>query len=242
MGPNVTEIIFALGKGDQLVGRTDYCNYPPEALDVASIGPIQPPGVETIIELEPDVVIASTHGSKEAADLLANAGIEVKYFFAPQSFEGVYDVIEQVAAEIGAEAEAEALINDMSARYEKLLEQAAGIENRPSVYYVIDYGETGDWTAGGDTFIGKMIEVAGGDNIASDISGWSFSLEKLVEADPDIIFIAEARKEAFAETPVYSELSAVKSGNLYGINDDIISRQGPRLIEGIEILNEIFIK
>jgi len=239
LAPGITETVFALGKGENLVGRTDYCNFPLQAGNVQSVGPIQQPNIEMIISLKPDVVIASTHAPKEAADLLLNAGIEVKYFYAPQSFDGVYEVIRQVASEIDADAEGVQLIQGIRARYAGMISQSDG-QRRPTVYYVVGFGEGGDWSAGGDTFIGAMIETAGGDNIASEISGWSFSLEKLVESDPDVIIIGEGQKDSFIKTPVYSELTAVKNSRVYGINEDIISRQGPRLIEGLEMLNRVF--
>ncbi len=239
LAPGITETVFALGKGDLLVGRTDYCNFPLQAADVQSVGPIQQPNIEMIISLKPDVVIASTHAPKAAADLLSGAGINVKYFYTPASFEGVYDVIRQTAAEIDASGEAEEMISGIDKRYQKLAAHASSGPG-PSVYYVVGFGESGDWTAGGDTFIGAMLEAAGGSNIASDVSGWSYSLEKLVESDPDVIIIGDEQKDSFIRTPVYSELSAVKNNRVYGIDEDILSRQGPRLIEGLEILNSIF--
>ena len=242
LAPNITEVIYALGKGDYLVGRTDWCNYPPEAEKVAAVGSITQPSIEAIIDLNPDIVIASTHGPKEAADMIEKAGIEVRYYYGPATFEGVYDVLSSVGRDLGAEAEAASLIEDMSGRYEELKKRAAAITNRPSIYYVIGFGEGGDWTAGGDTFIGQMIDVAGGNNIAADVSGWSYSLEKIVEADPDIILVSYRLIDSFIHTPVYSDLTAVKTGRVYGIDDDKINRQGPRLIEGIEELNEAFSK
>ncbi|MDC7226627.1 MAG: ABC transporter substrate-binding protein [Spirochaetales bacterium] len=240
LAPNITEVIFALGKGDALVGRTDWCNYPPEASDVATVGSIQQPSIEAIIELEPDIIIASTHAPKDIADQLTASGLDVRYYYGPEEFEGVYEVIRLVGADLGAEAEAEALVADMSSRYEAIRKLSENYTDKPSVYYAIGFGEGGDWTAGGDTFIGQMLEVAGGENIAADISGWSYSLEKLVEKQPDIIIVGQALKDLFIGSPFYSELEAVKNGRVYGINEDTISRQGPRLIEGIEQLNAIF--
>ncbi|HAK47195.1 MAG TPA: ABC transporter substrate-binding protein [Spirochaeta sp.] len=240
LAPNITEVIFALGKGDTLVGRTDWCNYPPEVAEVETVGSIQQPSIEAIIALEPDIIIASTHAPKDIADQLVKAGLDVRYYYGPQSFEGVYDVINSVGADLGAEAEAETLVNEMSARYSVLKEEAATFESKPTVYYAIGFGEGGDWTAGGDTFVGQLIEVAGGENIAADVSGWSYSLEKIVEQQPEIILVGEALKDVFVSSPFYSDLSAVKNGRVYGINEDKISRQGPRLIEGIEQLNAIF--
>jgi iron complex transport system substrate-binding protein len=240
LAPNITEVIYALNCGDLLVGRTDYCNYPPEVNDVISVGSITQPSIETIIELSPDIVIASTHGPKEAAEMLMNAGIDVKYYYGPETFEGVYEVISMVGADLHAEDNASRIIKEMDVRYRELKGRAGLLRNKPSVYYAIGFGEGGDWTAGGDTFISQMIDVAGGKNIASEVSGWSYSLEKIVEADPDIILVSSGLRDVFVQTPVYSDLTAVKNGRVYGIDEDTIARQGPRLIEGIEQLNEIF--
>lgn len=240
LAPNITEVIYALGKGDTLVGRTDWCNYPPETSDIATVGSIQQPSIEAIIALEPDIIIASTHAPKEVGEQLMTAGLDVKYYYGPESFEGVYDVIKNVGADLGAEAAAEKMIDEMSARYSQLKKEAASIISRPTVYYAIGFGEGGDWTAGGDTFVSQLIDLAGGDNIAADVSGWSYSLEKIVEKQPDIILVGEHLKDDFVNTPFYSDLDAVKNGRVYGINEDKISRQGPRLIEGIEQLNAIF--
>ena len=105
LAPNLTETIFALGKGDCLVGRTDWCNYPPEVSDIATVGSIQEPSVEAIIELQPDIIFASTHAPKDAADQLTKAGLEVRYYYSESSFEGGFDVIRAVGADLGADAE-----------------------------------------------------------------------------------------------------------------------------------------
>ena len=240
LGPNITETIFALGKGDLLVGRTDYCDYPPEALSIQSIGSIQEPNTELIIALEPDLVIASTHGSKAAGNLLQQAGIDVRFYYAPEEFEGLYDIIGKIGADLGAEDSAEKLITELEGRYNALAAGVKMMDSHPDVYYVVGFGEGGDWTAGGDTFIGKMIESAGGNNIAADISGWSFSLEVLLERDPQIIIVPLGMKESFCGYGVYSQLTAVQDGRVFELDEDIITRQGPRLIDGLESLHNLF--
>ncbi|MDC7124259.1 MAG: ABC transporter substrate-binding protein [Spirochaetales bacterium] len=240
LAPNITEIIFALGKGDTLVGRTDYCNYPAETADIPSIGSIMEPNIEKIIELEPDLVIASTHAPEKAAELIEKAGIRVNYYYNEGSFEGVYNLITSVAKDVGAESIAEKINADIKKRFAIVKNKAADIQNRPTVYYVVGFGDGGDWTAGGKTFIGQMIKAAGGSNIAEDLDGWSYSIEKIVENDPDIILISSSMKASFSTAPVYSDLSAVKNGKLYAINEDLINRPGPRIIEGAELLNDIF--
>ena len=118
-------------------------------------------------------------------------------------------------------------------------EKVSGLET-PTVYYVVGYGEYGDYTAGGDTFVGKMLAMAGGDNIAKDISGWSITLEELVEADPSIIIINEYMKSDFMSLPNYSDLTAVKEGNVYTLDTNMLDRQGYRNAEGILELAKIF--
>lgn len=239
--PNVTETIFALGKGDALVGRTDFCDYPPGASSVPSIGNLMDPNLETIVELQPDVVIASTHFQRDVAATLNELGIPVLYFFDPKSFEGTYEIISRIGAAIGAEAEAERVVGQMRAEVAEVLKTVEEAEHHPSVYYAIDFGQWGDFTAGGDTFLGRLLEMAGGDNIASDLEGWSYSFEKIVEADPDLIICSvywDAR-ERLLTTDGYKDLRAVAEGRVYEIDNNLVDRQGPRLAEGLRALAEI---
>ncbi|MEA1974455.1 MAG: ABC transporter substrate-binding protein, partial [Bacillota bacterium] len=104
-----------------------------------------------------------------------------------------------------------------------------------SVYYIIGYGEYGDFTATGETFISEMLEIAGGENIAKDATGWKYSLEKLVEKDPEIV-ICESDESTFngvKEANGYKDLTAVKNGKLFSVDKNLVSRMGPRLAEGL---------
>lgn len=238
--PNVTETIFALGKGELLVGRTDFCDYPEEALNITSIGSLMEPDIEAIAELSPDIVIASTHFTKESMEKLTNLSIPVVILTNEDSFEGSYRTIEDISRILGAEKEGNKLINNMKATLDKVMEAVSGKE-KPSVYYVIGFGEYGDFTAGGDTFISQIIEMAGGDNIAKDIEGWSFSLEAIIESDPDILICSKFwnTKELLEITNGYKSLRSVKNGQLYEIDNNMMDRLGPRLAEGLKALAEI---
>ena len=114
-------------------------------------------------------------------------------------------------------------------------------KEKPSVYYVIGFGEYGDFTAGGDTFIHQIITMAGGNNIASDIEGWSFSLEMIVDSDPDILVCSKFwdSKESILITNGYKDLKAVQNGSLFEIDNNMLDRQGPRLAEGLKALAKI---
>ncbi|MBN1776410.1 MAG: ABC transporter substrate-binding protein [Clostridiales bacterium] len=237
--PNVTELLFELGAGEKVVGRTDYCNYPDEVFSIDSVGSIDIPSIESIIALEPDLVIASSIFTESSYDALVGLGLPVVVWHEEYDIDGVQNMIRAVGEILDRNAEAEVLIEKMDKRIEKAVENIEGQE-RPSVYYAVSFGEYGDYTAGGDTFVHRLIETAGGDNIAADISGWSFSLEKLIEADPDIILVNQYMLEDFIATEPYSGLSAVQNGRVFGVDSDLLERQGYRNAEGIALLVSLF--
>ncbi|MCK5157006.1 MAG: ABC transporter substrate-binding protein [Spirochaetales bacterium] len=241
LGPNATEIIFSLGRGQNLIGRTQFCDYPAETASIETIGNMQEPNIERIIELNPDLVIASTHVSLEKIKLLEKAGIPIVGIYNDSTFEGVYNTIRDIGKVLGETNNAERLIFEMGITISDVSKRVEGLD-KPSVYYVVGFGDWGDFTAGGDTFINQMIEMAGGDNIASDVSGWAYSLEKIIEKDPEYIICSKfwGTKELFKATPNYKDLTAVKEGRLIAIDNNILDRQGYRNAEGVKILAQIF--
>ena len=239
LAPNITEMMFVLGAGDKLVGRTDYCDYPKEALEITSIGTLQEPDIEKIVSLEPDLVIASTHFSEESEKQLSDLGIKVLVLYEEHEIDGVYTMLETLGTVINAQEQSLKAVNDMKAVMDETKEVVSGLE-APSVYYVVGFGEYGDYTAGGDTFISQLITLAGGENIAKEVQGWSYSLASLVAADPDIILIDNTMKDAFIRADHYKDLSAVKNGMVFGIDKSILERQGVRNAEGVRTIAEIF--
>jgi iron complex transport system substrate-binding protein len=237
--PGITEVIYALGEGNRLVGRTDYCDYPVQVKKVASIGGLEDPNFETIAAINPELVIASTHFQKESVRKLEVLKIPVIVIQSETSFEGAYDIIGKVAMVLNVKYRADSIINRMKTDVAEILQKVKSVKSHPTVYYVIGFGKTGDFTAGGNTFISKLIEMAGGTNIAADVNGWSYSLEKLIEKDPDVILIRTGNKEVFCKTPSYCNLKAVKSGRIYEIDDDLFEITGPRLSEGLKNLYKI---
>ena len=236
VSPALTEIIYALGAEDKLVGRTDYCDYPSEVLDIESVGAIDNPDVELIASLEPDVVLASSIFSEESYNAITELGIPVVIVRDETSLEGMFDFIADVADVIGCHDDGVALVEELSAELDEI--RANAPETDVTVYYCMSYGEYGDYTAGGDTFIGDIIESAGAINIAEDVSGWSYSAEALVEADPDYIIIDEWSYDGFIATEPYSSLSAVENGNIIVIDSNLLNRQGPRNLEAVELIQE----
>lgn len=240
LAPSVTELIYALDKGDQLLGRSEYCNYPEEVNDVPSIGSLSDPSVEMILELQPDMVFVSAHLKEDIAKKLEDLGIRIEVIHNAEDFNGSYDVINMVGDLINASDKAQELVTSLEKEIEDIREKVKGQE-MPKVYYVVGFGKDGDYTTTGDTFIGQMLEIAGGTNIAKDARGWKYSLEKIIEEDPQYILISEdyGMKEEFEQTEGYKELSAVKNNKLIEVDDDLLNRQGPRLAQGVESLAKI---
>lgn len=241
VAPNITELIFALGKGDELLGRTDYCDYPEAAKKVTSIGSLTNPNIEKIIELKPDVVIASTHFKKDVAKKIEDLGIKVVVLYDSKDLNGAYNSINTLGKIVNAQNKANDLVSSMKKKIADVQQKVKG-KKAPKVYYVIGFGKSGDFTATGDTFIAQMISMAGGDNIAKDAINWNYSLEKIIENDPEYIIVSKnyGMKKQFETTAGYKDLSAVKNNKVIEIDDNLLNRQGPRLAEGVEALAKIF--
>ncbi|AGY76884.1 ABC transporter substrate-binding protein [Clostridium autoethanogenum] len=240
LSPNVTETIYALNKQNILVGRTDFCTYPTQASKIPSVGTITDPSAEKIVELKPDVVIASNLTKPDILKKLQQLNIKVLTISKNESFENTYNNIENIGKIVNANKKAYSIVSNMKEKVKVVQEKVKG-KSTPTVYYVVSYGTSGDFTAGKDTFVGKMIEMAGGKNAASDVTGWNYSLEKLVEKNPDILICSNKfnSKNGIKSTKGYKDLDAVKKNKLFEIDEDIISRQGPRLADGLEALAKI---
>lgn len=248
LGPNVTEIIYALGAGDQLVGRTDYCNYPDAALSVTSIGTLWEPNLEAILALNADVAIASSIVDPSFIDSLGKAGITAYQFYEEESLEGTFKLIQEVADAIGKTAEGQAAVASMKARIEAVQAKTSAIpeDQKKSTMYIISYGDWGDYAATGETYLDDVIEAAGGINAAKDGMYWSISKELLLSQDPDTILLGAysytdvaATIADFSSLSPYSELTASKTGNVYTINGDAAERQGVRTADTVEEIARI---
>ncbi len=240
LAPSITEIIYSLNAQEKLVGRTDYCDYPAEVSNIPSVGSLYQPNIEKIIELNPDVIIASTHFQSEILAKLTEVSIPVVVINDDASIHGVYNNIINIGDLLNRKDNAEVLVSKIKNDIHNVSTIVSGL-NKPSIYYVVGYGEYGDYTAGGDTFISALLEVAGGNNIAKDSIGWSYSLEKIVENNPDIVICSKYKntEESLKLAAGYMDLPAIKNGNLYSIDNNLIDRQGPRVAEGVKALAKI---
>lgn len=238
IAPSVTEMIYAIGAQDKLVGRTDYCDYPQEVKEIESIGTLRTPDIEKIVSLQPDLVITSTHFDDENGAKLEEAGIPVIGLYEEFDMNGVYTQFGTLGIALNKQEAATKVVEDMKARISEVQAKVEGLE-APSVYYVVGYGEYGDYSAPENTFVGQMIKLSGGKNIVPASDSWSYSLEALLEADPDIILVRNGEKDGFMATEGYNHLTAVKEGHVYEIDGNLLERQSNRNAEGVLVLAQI---
>jgi iron complex transport system substrate-binding protein len=236
LAPNLTEIVFAVGGGDRLVGNTTYCDYPPEAKNVAKVGDTRSPNLERIIALKPQVVLISTASQLETfTQQLQNQNIAV-FITDPQNLEGVFRSIEQVGQIMGQQERANALVQNLRERT-NAVEQA--VKQAPAVR--VFYQASGEplYVPGHDAFVTDLIRRAGGISVTADVPGaWpKFSNESALAARPEAIILPTGGSMGAANSTVIEALRnspAVLAGRVYKINDDHLARPGPRVVEGLE--------
>jgi len=244
LAPSNTEILFAVGAGEQVVGVTTYCNYPQEAQTREQIGGFSAEAisVEKIIALEPDLVLSAGKLHETVTEALERAGGTV-YAVDAETFDQVYVSIEAIGQMTGHNEEATNLVAQMKERVAAVESVVAEIpdEERPTVFW-----ETWDnplMTAGPTTFAGQMIEKGGGVNLFADVTQRyaEISIEEVIQRNPDVIMGPDTHGEALtadqiATRPGWDTVKAVQDGRIYVFDGDITSRAGPRIVDGLEII------
>lgn len=235
-----TEILYAISAGEMLVGRDAYSNYPEAAADIAVVGDFNGPNIEAIVAADPDVVLAS-YLQDDVLNQLTELGIAV---FCTEAFdyEGIYTSIALIGDICGKTEEATALCAGMRESIGKV-QAAAATEAQPTVYYVMSFGEYGEWSGGPGSFINAAIELAGGIPITKDMGEiWvNPSIEQIVALDPDIILLSSLYTiEDLSAANGYADMRAVKEGHVYLVNPDWVERPAPRITEAVAEFGEIF--
>ena len=246
LAPSNTEILFAIGAGDQVVGRDQLSDFPDAAKSVTDIGStFDALNTEKIVSLKPDLVLAAEINTPEQVKQLEDLGLTVYYLKNPLTLEEMYKNLETVAKLTGHVQEAATLIESLKQRVAAVDAKIAPISSRPNVFYELDATDPAKpYTAGKGTFITQLIDRAGGHNIAADLDGYpQMSLEQVVAADPAFIILGDARygvsPESIAQRPGWENLTAVKNGQVLPFNDDLVSRPGPRLVDALEELAKL---
>ena len=241
--PGATETLFALGVGDAIKGKAeDIFLYPPEAGDVPDVAKFGEVDVEKIVGLEPDVVIAGGQGFTPVDAIQQLRSLDVPVVVVdPTDVQGVYDDIVLLGTAVGKTDEAEAMTETMQAEMGRIGDAIAS-QDKPKVFYETGTDDSGKVYGIADgSFMNEMIELAGGVPITTGSPDkYDMSTEKLIADDPDLILLGDG---AFGMTPAlvaarpgWNVISAVKSGDIRPIDDQTITRPGPRLFLGLALL------
>jgi len=240
IAPANTEILFALGLGDRIIGDTTYCNYPAEAVNKTKVGGFSNPDIEKIIELRPDVVFAAPIHETTVIPQLENLGIKV-VAIAPKTISETYDAIELVGNVTGVQNSADILVENMKAKINAVTSLVANLsyKERPNVFYIVWHDTP--MTAGGDTLPGQLIELSGGKNIFASLSGYkTVSIETVLAGEPQVI-IAGIGMGSGADAPLqwarnesrFQGTEALTDGKVFSINTDLAGRFGPRIVDAL---------
>ena len=238
LAPNLTELLFELDVGDQLVGVTNYCTYPPKAQQKEKIGDFVNPSVEKIVELNPDLVFAERWTSSKIVSHLRALGIEVRETLSPKSISEIYELIGDVGAAVGESDRAQALVQSMKQRIGTIERRARLLPHRPLLYVEIDLPT---WTVGRDSFLNEAITLCGARNIFEDVGkpALQVSKEKVVQYNPEVVLSFQASASAISQRPGWGKISAVRSDKIIDdLNPDLLSRGSHRLVDGMEALQE----
>ncbi|MBR5008337.1 MAG: cobalamin-binding protein [Methanocorpusculum sp.] len=246
LSPANSEILFALGLDEKIVGVTEYCTYPEAALSKEKIGGFSTVNIEKVSVLNPDLIVAADGNSEETVAHLRELGFTVITINA-DTIDTTLDDILLLGKATGADDEAEALVSSMKEDLEEIAEKTSA-EEKPTILHCMWTDPL--WVSGSGTFQDEMITAAGGVNAAADEGGWvALTMEKFLTMNPDIIVVDsgngmgvgadDALRDFFLKDPRMQSLSAVQNERVYVVNADIIDRGGPRIVEGVEALAEI---
>ncbi|MBM3118662.1 MAG: cobalamin-binding protein [Chloroflexi bacterium] len=241
LAPSNTEILFALGLGDKVVGVTEYCNYPQAAITKPKVGGFSTVDIEKVISLEPDLVLATKIHAKTAIPALEELGLTV-VALAPGYLHNVLNSIILVGKTTGQNEQALELVNNLRARTEAVVDQTQTLTpgQRPRVFYLTWHDPL--MTAGIGTLSNDVISKAGGQNIAYDITGdKAIDLETVISRDPQVIIASvgmgtgeDLPWQYVKSEPRLKNTQALLNNRVYKIDGDLIHRPGPRIVEALE--------
>jgi cobalamin transport system substrate-binding protein len=257
LAPSATEIAFALGLDDKVVGVDSYSDYPYNftawiaAGNMTSIGDFSAPNMEVIASLEPDLILATGGVQGPNIDTMRELGYKV-LVLNPANINGVLQNIELVGNATGKTAEAKTLTDNISSRINAVVNKVATATSKPTVYYEVWYDPTSLWTAGSKAWQNELIVKAGGVNIFADqnMDYFQSSAEAVIERSPDVILLPQegmgkgapfwVSLDAVKARPGWSSISAVQNNRLVEVDSNTIARAGPRVADIIEDLARAF--
>jgi len=247
LSPPLTEMLFAVGAGSQVIGRDSFSDFPTEAKEVTDVGwSYGKYNLEAVVNLHPDLVLAGEITTPETVASLENLGIRVYYFKNPVTLNEVYSMLTTIGTLSGHSADADGLVKNLQKREAELNQKLSGVKTRPSVFYEIDASDPSKpYTPGPGTLYTDLISRAGGFNIGAKLATpWAqISLEQLLMDNPDIILLGDAAYGILPENVFqragWKTLKAVKEGRVFPFDDNLLVRYGPRILDGLEALAKV---
>ena len=241
LSPANTEIAYALGAGDRMVGRTEWDDYPAEAAELTPVAAFTGVIMEQVVALEPDLVLAAGNFFTPPDDIarMRELGYPVLVVYAPD-VPGVLSDIELIGTALGATGAAESMVADMATQLEAISEAAAGVGSTPRTFYEIG-SEPEIYGPAPGSFVADMVTLAGGEPITtSNAAVFSIPLEELIVADPEVIVIGDANygvcPDGVAARAGWGGMTAVVNGDVRPVDDVPVTRPGPRLPQGLASL------
>jgi iron complex transport system substrate-binding protein len=237
LAPSLTEMVYAAGAGDRLVGVTTFCNYPPEAAAIEKVSDTQTPNIERIIALRPDVVLVTTASQLEAfASTLGERRIAV-YVSNAETADAIFSEIEQLGRLFGTDSQARGRAAELRDRFRVAAEEVSDAP-RPRVFLQISNEPL--FTIGRASFLTDVIEKAGGTSVTREVETAYPKLSKETAAamDPDVILLSDSEDNS-GPNAVFAHSKAVRDGKVYQVNADLISRPGPRIVEALELIARV---
>jgi len=241
LAPSLTEIVFDLGAGHTVVGRTERCNEPPEALKIQNVGAYLCPDLERIIALRPDLVLSPESGMRmEVVDRLTELGIPT-FVDNSKTLDDIVHLLYRLGTILGRESDAKTVAQQFQRRRKAVMERVDHV-NKPLILFAV--GMRPLVLAGGGSFIGSLIREAGGVNVAEEAAVLypRFSMEEVAKRDPDIIIVLNKEcwgDECFDEWQGHQDLSAVRNNQVYQLDADLVARASPRIMNALEQLTDI---
>ena len=243
LAPSVTEILFALGLGERVVGVTEFSNHPAEAAAKPKVGSFVRLNAERILDLKPDLAVGTVDGNRlDLVRLLEDAGVAV-YAVNPQSVDGMIRTVAGLGAACGVPARGDALSRDLRSRLARVTERTRG-SNRPRVFLQINTRPI--MSVNRNTLHHDVIRLAGGVNLTAHhaVPYPRVSLEEILSQGPDVILISSMeRGGAFEEARQawfqWNTIPAVRTGRVHLIDSDLIDRASPRVIQGLEAMADL---
>ncbi len=241
--PNITEILFALGRGGNIVGVTRFCDFPPEARRIREVGGLVDPNIEIILSLKPDLIIAFRGNPLRVLDRLQDLGFPVFVLDIGDDLESLFSLLSTIGMITRSEKEATRLSVSLKDQMSAIVAKLGEIEEKRRAFVLLH--SQGLWTCGGESYLNDILAKAGITNIAASVpkKWFLYNRERLIRDNPEVIIVMAKSEADFEKARFWltsqahlDDVAAVKSGEIVPLDEDAASRFGPRLIKVLEHL------